>query len=49
MTISWYWYAPIKYHTGEWDQSYLTDYTNINLTKIFDESDEEGLDLLKRI
>jgi len=48
VTISWYWYAPIKYHTGEWDQSYLTDYTNINLTKIFDESDEEGLDLLKK-
>lgn len=48
VTISWYWYAPIKYHTGEWEQSYLTDYTNINISKVLDGTDEEGLELLNK-
>lgn len=46
VTITWRWNAPIKYHTGEWDQAYLADYTNINIEKILNHEDEEGYDLL---
>lgn len=46
VTITWSWNAPLKYHTGEWNQACLADYTNVNMTKILDGTDEEGMDLL---
>ena len=46
VTITWKWNAPIKYHTGEWNQAYLAEQTNINLEKILAGNDEEGYKLL---
>ena len=46
VTICWHWLAPEKYITGTWYSAFRPEETNINLTKIMNGGDEEGLQLL---
>ncbi|MBO5054912.1 MAG: beta-mannosidase [Lachnospiraceae bacterium] len=46
VTMCWHWNAPEPYLTGQWYSGFYKDYTNINLDKIMDGSDEEGYALL---
>lgn len=48
VTLCWHWLAPEKYITGTWYSAFRPEHVNINLTKIVNGEDEEGLALLKK-
>ena len=47
-TFCWHWNAPEKYLTGVWYSGFYKEHTNINLKKIMDGEDPEGMELLLR-
>jgi mannan endo-1,4-beta-mannosidase len=46
VTLCWHWNAPLQYLTGAWYKGFYTEYTNIDLAKVFDGRDKEGYALL---
>ncbi len=48
VTLCWHWLAPEKYIDGTWYSAFRPEHTNINLTKIMDGKDPEGLELLNK-
>lgn len=48
VTLCWHWLAPEKYITGTWYSAFRPEHVNMNLTKIMNGEDEEGMALLKQ-
>lgn len=48
VTLCWHWLAPEKYINGTWYSAFRPEHTNINLTKIMNGEDEEGMALLMK-
>lgn len=48
VTLCWHWLAPEKYITGTWYSAFRPEHVNMNLTKIMNGEDEEGMALLKK-
>ncbi len=48
VTICWHWLTPEKYIDGTWYSAFRPEHTNIDLTKILNGQDEEGLALIKK-
>ncbi|SEF50448.1 mannan endo-1,4-beta-mannosidase [Eubacterium ruminantium] len=48
VTMCWHWTTPSKYVKGNWYSTFYKEYTNIDLDKIMNGQDDEGLELLKR-
>ena len=46
VTICWHWLVPEKYVKGTWYASFRPEHTKINLTKIMNGQDQEGMELL---
>lgn len=46
VTICWHWLVPEKYVSGTWYSSFRPEHTNINLKKILNGQDDEGLQLI---
>ncbi len=46
VTLCWHWLAPEKYIDGTWYSAFRPEHTNINLTKIMNGEDEEGMALI---
>ncbi len=48
VTLCWHWLAPEKYIDGTWYSAFRPEHTNINLTKIMNGQDTEGMALLMK-
>ncbi len=48
VTICWHWLVPEKYVSGTWYSSFRPEHTNINLKKILNGQDDEGLQLIMK-
>ena len=46
VTLCWHWLAPEKYINGTWYSAFRPEHTNMNLTKIMNGQDAEGMELL---
>jgi len=48
VTLCWHWLAPEKYIDGTWYSAFRPEHTNINLTKIMNGQDPEGMELIRK-
>lgn len=46
VTLCWHWLAPEKYINGTWYSAFRPEHTNMNLTRIMNGQDPEGMELL---
>lgn len=48
VTLCWHWLAPEKYITGTWYSAFRPEHVKMDLTKIMNGEDEEGMALIRK-